>query len=91
MSSISKSAQQLSVGLQDTANMIQDRLTELTGQDCAMMLFVSVDNTLQCISNMDRADAIKVMETQLERWRKNKADIPAHYNPDFIAPPQPKE
>lgn len=72
-----------SLVLQDVANTIQDKLLKATGQDIAFALVISVDNTAQYVSNCSREDGKMLLKDLLKRWESNRADIPAHYNPDL--------
>jgi len=73
----------VSLSLQDLANVVQDFLHEKAGESVSFVIMVSVDNTTQYVSNCTRADGIELIESLLARWKANRADIPAHYNPDL--------
>lgn len=75
----------LSVALQDIAGSVQHDLHRATGVNCAFVLVVQVDGAAQYISNCDRKDGAELIESLLARWKANRADIPAHYNPDLPA------
>lgn len=64
----------VSLSLQDLAGIVSD---------IAFVLLVSVDKTSQYVSNCTRADGTELIESLLSRWKANRADIPAHYNPDL--------
>jgi hypothetical protein len=38
----------------------------------------------QYVSNASRKDGTDLIESLLARWKANRADIPAHYNPDLL-------
>lgn len=77
------SAAAVSLRLQDIAESLSDVLAEIAGEPIAFVLVVSVDKTAQYISNASRPDGTELIESLLARWKANRADIPAHYNPDL--------
>lgn len=80
---MSDAHKRLSVKLQDIAGSIQHDLRRATGEDCAFVLMVNIDDVTQYVSNCDRKDGIELIESLLARWKAGRADIPAHYNPDL--------
>lgn len=76
----------LSVKLQDIAGSIQHDLLRATGENCAFVLLVNIDDVTQYVSNCDRKDGTELIESLLARWKAGRADIPAHYNPDLRRP-----
>lgn len=79
-------ATKLSIALQDIAAMIDDEIKLRAGEPCAFVLVVQAGQTAQYISNADRKDGADLIESLLARWKANRADIPAHYNPDLKDP-----
>lgn len=76
----------LSVDLQDIAARLNTMLEQSAGEPCAFVLVCQADGVAQYISNCDRKDGRELIESLLERWKANRADIPAHYNPDLRSP-----
>ena len=79
------SAVQVSLRLQDIAQSLDDIFKEIAGERLAFVLVVSVDDVSQYVSNASREDGTALIEGLLARWKANRADIPAHYNPDLRA------
>lgn len=73
----------VSLSLQQLAAEVSAFLAERAGEPVAFVLMVSVDNTTQYVSNCKRDDGRLLIESLLNRWEANRADIPAHYNPDL--------
>ena len=82
-----KVAVKLSLSLQDIAASLDMILKDITGAKQAFALVVAVDGTVQYVSNSDRQGLMKLLEELLARQKANKADIPAHYNPDLKKEP----
>ena len=76
-------AKRLSCNLQQAAAAIQECLSELAGKQVEFILLAHVDNVMQYVSTIDREESMSILAQLLERWKSNKADIPAHYNPDL--------
>jgi hypothetical protein len=74
---------EVSLSLQHLAGIVSDYLAKTAGEPIAFVLLVSVDKTAQYVSNASREDGRELIESLLARWRANRADIPAHYNPDL--------
>ena len=75
----------LSLRLQDIAQSLGEVLDEVAGEPIAFVLVLQADKAAQYISNCDRKDGRELIENLLARWKANRADIPAHYNPDLKA------
>jgi hypothetical protein len=73
----------LSLRLQDIAQSLADVLAEVAGEPVSFALVLQADKVAQYVSNVSRADGIDLIESLLQRWKANRADIPAHYNPDL--------
>jgi hypothetical protein len=73
----------VSLVLQRLAAEISATLSHAAGEEIAFVLIVSADKTAQYISNASRPDGTELIESLLARWKANRADIPAHYNPDL--------
>ncbi len=73
----------LSLRLQDIAKALAEGLEDIAGEPIAFVLMLNADNVTQYISNCDRQDGVELIEGLLARWKANRADIPAHYNPDL--------
>lgn len=73
----------VSLSLQQLAQTIQNNLEAISGERLGFILIVSVDNTAQYVSNLTREDGKDLLDSLLKRWVANRADIPAHYNPDL--------
>lgn len=80
---MSGQAVSVSLRLQDIAGGLSDLLQDIAGEPIAFVLIVSVDKTAQYVSNASRKDGTELIESLLARWKTNRADIPAHYNPDL--------
>lgn len=80
-------SQRLSLAMQDIANGLNDYLKAVAGEEIAFVLIIQADKVAQYVSNASRADGTELVEDLLARWKANRADIPAHYNPD-LRPPQ---
>ena len=76
-------AKRLSCNLQQAASAIQKCLSELAGKQVEFILLAHVDDVMQYVSTIDREQSMSILAQLLERWKSNKADIPAHYNPDL--------
>lgn len=74
---------EVSVSLQELAVVIDDFLTEKAGERISFVLVVATDDVAQYVSNTERKDGVELIESLLARWKANRADIPAHYNPDL--------
>lgn len=77
------SAVAVSLRLQDIAASLSDVLNDIAGEPIAFVLVLSVDQVAQYVSNASRADGTELLEGLLARWKANRADIPAHFNPDL--------
>ena len=73
----------LSLRLQDICSALSDLLEDIAGEPTAFVLVIHADNIAQYVSNTKREDGKELLESLLERWKKGRADIPAHYNPDI--------
>lgn len=73
----------VSLALQPLASEIAEALEIVAGEKIAFVLIVQADKVAQYISNASRADGTELIESLLARWKANRADIPAHYNPDL--------
>lgn len=73
----------ISMNLQDIAKEISDRLEAAAGERIAFVLVTSMNGAAQYISNADRTDGMGLLGHVLTAWKKGRADIPAHYNPDL--------
>ena len=69
--------------MQATAQAIQELLSEMAGKKVNFILVAHVDEVLQYLSTVEREESMQILEELLNRWKANKADIPAHYNPDL--------
>ena len=79
----------LSVRLQDIAQSLAEVLDVVAGAPIALVLVLQADKAAQYISNASRQDGRELLKSLMDRWDANRADIPAHYNPDLHQ--QPKE
>lgn len=73
----------LSLRMQDIAQSLADVLADVAGEPVPFVLVLQADKAAQYVSNCDRKDGRKLIESLLERWNAGRADIPAHYNPDL--------
>lgn len=73
----------LSVALQEIANILDDMLEQVAGERISFVLILNADEVAQYVSNTKREDGVKLIESLLDRWKRGRADIPAHYNPDL--------
>ena len=76
-------AKKLSPALQDVADSVDKRLELEAGKRLSYVLIIDTDGIAQYVSNTARPDGVMMIESLLERWKANRADIPAHYNPDL--------
>lgn len=74
----------LSVRMQEIAAQVNQLLSEAAGQDVAWVLVCTTEGVSQYVSNTTRSDGAEMIEHLLARWNANRADIPAHYNPDLM-------
>jgi len=72
-----------SLQAQAIAQGLAELLHDVTGEPIAFVLIVQADKVAQYVSNVDRKDGTELIESLLARWKANRADIPAHYNPDL--------
>lgn len=81
----------LSIALQEITTILNEMIKQAAGEELAFVLIVQADLIAQYTSNAKREDGVKLIESLLDRWKRNRADIPAHYNPDLKeGPPCPK-
>ena len=73
----------LSVSLQGIASQIEDALADAAGERVQWVLIVNADDVAQYVSNADRKSGVELIESLLARWKAERADIPAHMNPDL--------
>jgi hypothetical protein len=74
----------LSVRMQEIAAQVNQLLSEAAGQEVAWVLVCTTEGVSQYVSNTTRSDGAEMIEHLLARWKANRADIPAHYNPDLM-------
>jgi hypothetical protein len=74
---------ELSIALPELATLIDDFLQDKVLEPTAFVLMVNTREVTQYVSNASREDGKALIESLLERWSNNRADIPAHYNPDL--------
>lgn len=72
-----------SVQAQAFAQALGETLEMITGEPVAFVLVIQIDQVAQYIANCKRKDGEELIESLLARWKANRADIPAHYNPDL--------
>lgn len=73
----------VSIALQAIAEVLNEQLAEVAGEEIAFVLVVQADKVAQYVSNTKREDGAELLESLLARWKAGRADIPAHYNPDL--------
>ena len=73
----------LSVRLQDIAQSLGDVLADVAGEPVAFVLVLQADQAAQYVSNASRQDGRERLQSLRDRWDAERADIPAHYNPDL--------
>lgn len=73
----------ISLDLQQIATEVEAKLRNAAGETLAFVLVVSVGQVAQYISNASRPDGMALLEKVLQAWKHNRADIPAHYNPEL--------
>lgn len=73
----------VSLAMQEIASTLNTILTDVAGEEVAFVLVVQADKVAQYVSNAKRQDGQELLESLLARWKANRADIPAHYNPDL--------
>ncbi len=80
---MSSASTRLSLLMQDIAEGVQGAVNAAAGEPCHFVLVVQCDGVAQYVSNADRKEGTEMIESLLARWKANRADIPAHYNPDL--------
>jgi hypothetical protein len=75
----------LSLRMQDIAQALDDILKDIAGERLSFVFVVQADGVAQYISNTDRKDGAELVRSLLARRDANRADIPAHFNPDLRA------
>lgn len=73
----------LSLAMQDIAALLNEKLKEAAGEEIAFVMVCQADGVAQYVSNAARKDGAELIRGLLARWEANRADIPAHYNPDL--------
>ncbi len=73
----------LSLHLQEITTVLDKMLEQAAGERVSFVLIIQADTVAQYTSNTKREDGVKLIESLLDRWKRNRADIPAHYNPDL--------
>ena len=74
----------VSIELQQLAAHIERHLWSAAGKRQSFVLIVAdTDGIAHDLYNCSRDDAIMLLEGQVEFWKANKAEIPAHYNPNL--------
>ena len=73
----------LSVSLQLIAEALDQQLEFLMKERVSFVLVLQADHTAQYVANVARKDGEELLQSLLDRWKANRADIPAHYNPDL--------
>lgn len=78
----------VSLSLQTLADAIDTFFKGVAGGERqAFVLMVSTDKVVQYVSNASREDGTMLIKDLLAGWENNRADIPAHYNPDLKREP----
>ena len=72
----------LSLSLQEISKILDGMLEQAAGERISFVLILQADHIAQYVANCKREDGVKLIESLLDRWKSNRADIPAHYNPD---------
>lgn len=78
-----EAAKKLAVQIQPLAAALEDMLMGMAGERVSFVLLLSVGQVMQYAANVEREDGMKILRELLERWEANRADIPAHMNPDL--------
>lgn len=78
----------VSVALPQLAEVVDDFLAAQAGERVSFVIVTQVGEAAQYVSNTARSDGVNMIELLLARWKANRADIPAHYNPDLREPPR---
>ena len=74
---------ELSISLQEMAVIIDEFLSEKSGERVSFVLIVANGGVAQYVSNTERKNGTNLIESLLSRWKAKRSDIPAHYNPDL--------
>ena len=80
---ISKAQASCAAGAQATGEMPATASQEAAGEEIAWVLVCASDGVTQYVSNADRKDGTELLSTLIARMKAERADIPAHYNPDL--------
>ena len=73
----------VSVALPQLAQVVDDFLAGRAGERVSFVIVTQVGGVAQYVSNTTRSDGVDMIEGLLALWKANRADIPAHYNPDL--------
>lgn len=73
----------VSLSLQQLAQEVDDFLALRAGERVPFTITLQIGGVAQYVSNCARADGAAMIRELLARWDANRADIPAHYNPDL--------
>jgi len=73
----------LSIALQEISHILDAMLEQAAGERISFVLILQAEHVAQYVSNTKRADGVALIENLLARWKADRADIPAHYNPDI--------
>lgn len=78
----------VSVAMPQLAEIVDDFLAAQAGERVPFVIVTQVGEVAQYVSNTVRSDGADMIERLLAHWKANRADIPAHYNPDLREPPK---
>mgnify|MGYP000878843355 FL=1 len=73
----------ISMSLQQLAQEVDDFLALRAGERVPFTITLQIGGVAQYVSNCARSDGAQMIRDLLARWEANRADIPAHYNPDL--------
>ncbi len=75
----------VSMSIQELANGIDTYLENVAGgkRQAFVLIVADSDGIAHDVYNTTRENARTLLEGQIEFWKTEKAEIPAHYNPDL--------
>ncbi len=74
----SQEAINLSVGLQDIANRLDDDIERTAGKRIAFTLLVFTDGRASYVSSASREESVREIRHLLDLWGQGMPDVPAH-------------
>lgn len=83
-------AEDLDEFLQGVAEGLDEFLEVAAGERIGFAMVLDTDGLAQYVANVERKDGVAMLAALFQRWSKNQPDIPAHADPEIIAPGRPR-